>query len=99
MCLSNQVYSTALGTGEDANKVTLTLASSTVNGTQYRVFVSNANSTVKDLAVPPNLVDTNAAIALFIGTDKTAPTLISGQTEIKDAANNVYAAGDIVIAE
>lgn len=77
------VSAAAVGAGDKANEVTLTLASSTKVGTQYRAYVNNTNSSVKDLAVSPNLVDTAHSVALFNGTDKTAPTVTS--KVLKDA--------------
>lgn len=67
------VTAVASGTGDDANKVTLTLASSTETGTQYRVYINNA-STIKDNEVTPNTLDTTKASALFDGADLTAPS-------------------------
>ncbi|MEA4826334.1 MAG: Ig-like domain-containing protein [Clostridium sp.] len=77
------VTGAALGTSDDANKVTLTLGAKTKAGVQYRVYVNNANSSVKDLAVSPNLLDTNHAVALFTGADKTAPQVTG--TVLKDS--------------
>ncbi|QGU95853.1 hypothetical protein GOM49_12765 [Clostridium bovifaecis] len=77
------VNTAAVGSNDDANKVTLTLAQSTKVGVQYRVYVSNTNSSVKDLAVSPNLLDANKSVALFTGTDKTAPSVTG--TVLKDS--------------
>ena len=59
-------------TGDDSNKIKLTLAKSTIAGKQYRVYISDA-SIIKDLEVTPNTLDMNSAVALFTGKDLTAP--------------------------
>ena len=71
------------GTGDDANKVTLTLASSTQVGKQYKVYISDP-SIIKDNEVTPNTLDTDHAVVTFGGVDKTAPTSVVIET-LKDA--------------
>jgi Domain of unknown function. len=83
-----------VGTGDDANKITLTLHSSTVKGTQYRVYVSDSQGNLSDLAVTPNPVDTTQAVALFTGIDTVPVDVANATTKLTSASTLTVSFGE-----
>ena len=93
------VNSISIGSGTDANKITLVLNEATIHGTQYRVYVINTSGNITDLAVTPNVVDSENAIQLFTGIDTTAPDVANATKKLTSASTMILTFNEKIAPE